>query len=135
MNAVLRTRLLKFYCVGGVGIGVQLAVLWALTRGAGLHYRLATPLAVETAVLHNFAWHELWTWRERTREQGFWGRLLRWHLGNGLVSILGNQALMELFAGWMRLPLLAANVAAIGVVAILNFLLGEFFVFRRRAAG
>jgi putative flippase GtrA len=50
-------RWLKINFVGGLGIGVQLEALWLLVHWAQMHYMVATALAVEAAVLHNFAWH------------------------------------------------------------------------------
>ena len=50
--------------MGLIGFALQLGVLALLLR-LGLHYLAATALAVELAVLHNFAWHERWTWRDR----------------------------------------------------------------------
>src|SRR5260370_17265144 len=50
-------RWVRFNSVGIAGFVVQLATLWILSRGLGIHYLLATPLAVEIAVLHNFLWH------------------------------------------------------------------------------
>ena len=44
---------------------MQVAALWLLRDGAGIGLSLATALAVETALLHNFAWHECWTWNDR----------------------------------------------------------------------
>jgi putative flippase GtrA len=45
---------MKFYAVGGVGIGVQLAALVVFRSVLHLDYRLATVLSVEIAVLRNF---------------------------------------------------------------------------------
>ena len=59
---------LKFNAVGIVGIGVQLLALTILKSGLKVNYLIATFIAVETAVLHNFVWHERWTWLERTRQ-------------------------------------------------------------------
>lgn len=64
-------RWCKFSLVGAVGIGVQLGALALLTT-AGVHYLRATALAVEIAVLHNFAWHQNFTWSDR--EGGIVGR-------------------------------------------------------------
>lgn len=132
MNLLFR-RYLKFNLVGGIGIGVQLAGLWFYENAFHLHYLLATALAVETAVLHNFVWHERFTWNDRSG--GGWraaaGRLLRFHAGNGLISIVGNVALMRLFAGALRMPHLAANALAIAICSVANFAAGEWFVFRK----
>ena len=55
----------RFNAVGLAGVAVQLTMLKLLHSGMGLDYLLATALAVQTAVLHNFFWHRKWTWAER----------------------------------------------------------------------
>lgn len=123
---------LTFNAVGLISVVVQLAALWLYTNVFGWHYLVATALAVETAVLHNYAWHTAWTWRDRNDAGPTSGsRLVRFHLGNGLVSLLANLALMRLFAGIFHLPLLAANVVSITITSLLNFVIGEFWVFAR----
>jgi putative flippase GtrA len=94
---------------------------------------MATFLAVETAVLHNFAWHEHWTWAERTRltTGGVIGRLVRFHLANGLISIAGNLILMWVFVSQLRLHYFLANLIAIGTCSIMNFFASDRLVFRR----
>ena len=127
-------RWLKFNAVGAMGIVVQLAALAALRGGLGVPYLAATAVAVELAVLHNFAWHERWTWKDRTgSHSGVAKRLLRFHLGNGIVSLITNLVLMRLLVGQFRVPYLAANLAAIAAGSIANFIVGEWVVFR--AAG
>ena len=124
--------LLRFYAVGAVGIGVQLAALAIFKSGLGLGYLAATALAVEAAILHNFFWHERWTWADRTRSlpADRAGRLVRFHLTNGAVSILGNLALMQALAGRLHVPYLAANAIAIALCSLLNFLAADRLVFR-----
>ena len=62
-------------------------------------------------------------------------RLLRFHLGNGVVSILGNVGLMWLLVGRLHMRnLMVANGIAIAICSFFNFALGEWFVFRRPAA-
>jgi putative flippase GtrA len=125
-------RWLKFNFVGGIGIVVQLAALWLLMNVARLHYLVATALAVEIAVLHNFVWHETFTWSSRIRAgwRARSGRLLRFHAGNGLISIAGNLALMRVFTGSLGIRPLMANAAAIAICSLANFAAGEWFVFR-----
>jgi putative flippase GtrA len=128
---LLALRWLKFNAVGAVGIVVQLGALALLRRR--IDYLAATAIAVEIAVLHNFFWHERFTWKERPgggRERLM--RLLRFHLGNGALSILGNVALMWLFVGKLHMKSLEfANMIAIAICSFLNFALGEWFVFRK----
>ena len=58
-------RWMKFNIVGWIGIGVQLGVLTALKSGLHLNYLWATALAVEAAVIHNYFWHQRFTWADR----------------------------------------------------------------------
>jgi len=123
---------LKFNAVGIIGVGVQLAALSILRTGLGVDYLVATFLAVEAAVLHNFIWHERWTWVERTRQKagGVIGRLFRFHLANGLISIAGNLVLMWLFVSRLHLHYFLANLIAIGTCSIVNFFASDRLVFR-----
>ena len=126
-------RWLKFNAVGGLGIGVQLAVLLTLKSGFHLDYLLATAVAVEVTIVHNFLWHERYTWADRV--QPSWKtslpRLLRFNLTTGGVSIAGNLALMKLLVGVGHLNYLAASGIAIVVCSLANFLLSEEWVFAR----
>jgi putative flippase GtrA len=62
-------RWCKFNLVGVVGISVQFGVLFLLKSGLRFNYLAATVLAVEAAVVHNFFWHERFTWADRTKSE------------------------------------------------------------------
>jgi putative flippase GtrA len=63
-------RWCRFNVVGGIGIVVQFAALFLLKSVLHLNYLAATAIAVEAAVVHNFVWHDRFTWRERTKRGG-----------------------------------------------------------------
>jgi len=130
-------RWFAFNLVGGLGILIQLSTLAALTAWVGLHYLLATGLAVEVAVLHNFVWHERWTWSDRAGQDkpGRWKRLLRFQVANGALSVGGNLLLMQLLAGRWAMNYTLANVVSITVCSILNFLASDRLVFERTPRG
>lgn len=127
-RAVLRW--LKFNLVGALGIAVQLTVLLGLSNGFHLSYLLATALAVEAAVVHNFLWHERYTWADRL--QPSWRRslprFLRFNLSTGAVSIAGNLVLMKLLVSH-GVNYLVANGVAILVCSLVNFLVSDRVVF------
>jgi putative flippase GtrA len=131
----LAWRWIKFNVVGGIGIVVQLAALWVLTHTLRSNYLIATALAVETAVLHNFLWHQRFTWADRNQDR--WHdavvRLLHFNLSNGLVSIAGNLLLMRALVGGLHLRLLLANLLSIAACSAANFALSEMYVFRAKA--
>ena len=122
-------RWLKFNLVGGIGIAVQLLALVLLKAVLHVNYLVATTLAVETAVIHNFLWHEHFTWADRTGA-GF-TRFLKFNLTTGLFSIGGNLLLMKLLVGFGHLNYLPANGIAITACSVVNFLVSDGFVFAR----
>jgi len=106
-------------------------VLLAFKSGFHLNYLLATALAVETAVVHNFLWHERYTWADRVHPswQKSLPRLLRFNLAAGGVSIAGNLALMKLMVGLGHMNYLIANAIAIASCSLLNFMVSEEWIF------
>lgn len=122
-------RWLKFNAVGGMGIGVQLATLAILKSGLHLDYLAATAAAVEAAILHNFFWHERFTWADRGHGWST-ARLLKFNLTTGAFSLTANLLLMRALVGSLHLQYLAANCLAIGSCSLLNFAISDQFVFR-----
>ena len=118
-----------------MGVAVQLVALMCLTKGAGLPLPLATLLAVEITILHNFAWHQRWTWSTRrvpdTRD--VLGRLARFHALNGMVSLIGNVVITTALVRLGADPILA-NSAAILTCSTVNFFASDRLVFRAGAA-
>ena len=127
-------RWLIFNAVGGMGVGVQLLSLGVLADVLGLDYRLATALAVQAAVLHNFVWHEHWTWSDRCADRrGRWARLGSFTLVNGTLSIAGNVLFTSLYVTTLELHHVPANLLAIATCSIANFFASHHVVFRAAA--
>jgi putative flippase GtrA len=126
-------RWLRFSAVGMVGVAVQLSVLWLCSRLLRIPVAISIAVAVSVAVLHNFAWHEAWTWKEMPAA-GRWGRLMRFYASNGFLAIASNTILTMLFKQYLSMPLLVSNALAIGLTAVLNFALADRWVFRRAGA-
>jgi putative flippase GtrA len=124
-------RWCKFNFVGAIGIAVQFAALFLLKSILHFDYLFATAIAVEAAVVHNFVWHEQFTWADRVRSS--WRhslpRFARFNLTNGAVSVLGNLALMKVMVGMGHVNYLAANAIAIALCSLANFLVSEEWVF------
>lgn len=87
--------------VGAGGVIVQTVTLGVLLRVGGMHYLVATALAVEASVLNNFVWHRRWTWADRPGSRAALV-LLRFNATNGAMSLIGNLALMFLLVSLAR---------------------------------
>jgi putative flippase GtrA len=120
---------------GAPGFVVQILTVAALTRLAGMHYLVATAIAVEAAILCNFFWHERWTWRDRpsanARERV--SRLARFNMLTGVTSILGTVAITAVIVEHSTLPPVVANVGAVVFLGLLNFAAADALVFRGAA--
>ena len=123
--------------VGLAGMCVHLGTLSLFNKGFGMEPSVATALAVELAVLHNFAWHERFTWRDRCSVH--WsevaGRLLRFNLTTGMISLLGTTAIVKYLVSAHQFHVFFANIIAIPCCSMLNFLASEVLVFRKAASG
>ena len=118
----------KFNAVGGMGIVVQLVALTLLKSGLHLNYLVATALAVEAAVVHNFFWHERYTWADRESTSRII-RFAKFNLSNGAISILGNVAIMRVLVGVIGLDYFVANALSIVGCSLLNFVVSDRLVF------
>ena len=122
----------KFTAVGAMGMVVQLGTLALLNRAIPGHYLVASATALELTLVHNFVWHIHYTWRDRQENVAWPAALLRFHLSNGAVSIGGNLAVMWVLVRHGHLPVLVANLVAIGCCSVANFGLGDKWAFAGR---
>lgn len=103
----------------------------------GVHYLPATAIAVELAILHNFLWHQRWTWSDRDAagRRSVLARLLRFNGGTALTSVGGNLALMGLLVGRYGMHYAPANVLTVLTLGLVNFLFYDRLVFRSSRGG
>jgi putative flippase GtrA len=132
IDSSLLKRWIIFNSVGAIGFLVQLGVLTLLVSKFKLNYLPATAIAVESAILNNFFWHENWTWADHANRShsSIWRRLFYFHLANGFISIIGNVILMRLLIEFIKCSYIQANVAAIAACSVFNFFAGNQLVYR-----
>ena len=125
-------RWASFASVGLGGFVVQIASVTLLSY-AGVSDALATASGVELAILHNFAWHVRWTWRDRAADSplALWAQLFRFNVAAGLVSLPGNVGLALLLAGGLHMPVALANLIAVALLGVLNYVLADRWAFTR----
>ena len=118
-----------FNLVGVGGFALQLGAVAILTRGFGWSAVLSTAVALEVAATHNFIGHSWWTWRD-DRPQGGRGWLVRYgrYQAAKTTSLVASLAAASFFIWFGVLPEVA-NVAAVLLCSIPNYLLAENYVF------
>ena len=136
----LTGRLVRFSVAGSIGFVIQVATLWLLVSLTGLHYVLATAVAVELAILANFVWHERWTFQDRVGAYracgayGAIGRLLKYNGLTAITSIFGSVLVTGLLVETFTIPVLFANMISVVVLGGLNFIGADKLVFRSAVA-
>ncbi len=136
----LALRFIRFGIVGGSGIFVNQAVLYAgmerLFVGVPLGERLsyALPLAIAIATTYNFFWNRLWTWRERrgldakTTSAQFFKYVAATLIGSSIQYVLTRYLAS---ADGFALHYGLANLLAIGIASLVNFLINDRVTFRK----
>ena len=126
-------RLLCFVLVGTSGLVIDVAVYLAL-QWLGLEHRLARFLSFWPAVTWNWRLNRSFTFDERHREPHVrqWGKFVASSLVGFSVNVGGYAiltSLVDFFASHRLLALLLGVVLA----TLVNFLLANFFVYRRHS--
>lgn len=116
-------RFVKFGLVGGSGVVVNTAALFALTEWARVGLSIASPIAVEFAIINNFYWNNVWTFRARGIDAG---RLVKFNLVS-LVGMAITTGVLLFLVGNFGIHYLIANLFGIGVAMVWNFLVNFFW--------
>ena len=120
-SVIVNTRLLKFGVVGFTGVCVNTAVLYVGHELADLPLLLASAIAVEAAIVNNFVWNNLWTFSQRSFT---WERLAKFNLVS-LGGLAITVSILYALVQWFALHYLIANLFAIGVATMWNFLVNS----------
>ena len=131
----MKRRISAFVTVGTVGFLIQLASLALMTTAAGWPYEPATAVAVQLAVIHNFFWHERWTWRDRRVQQSaLTTRFWRYELTTGASSIVSNVLCTALLVERFGIAAIPANAMTVVLMSAVNFIVSDRWIFSRGLA-
>jgi len=125
----LPARFAAFGLVGGVCLGLNLLVLWALTAGLGMHYLLSTAIAFSAITPLGFVLNKVLTFR--TRREYAPVELPRYTLAMA-ASFAANLGLMYLLVSVAGMWYLPASLSVAIVLLVVNFLTSDRWSFRVR---
>lgn len=125
------TKILRFGIVGLSGIFVNMGLLYVLTEVAGLYYLVSAAIAIETSIVNNFIWNDLWTFNSGGRLR-FTRRLHRF-VSFQAVSMGGlaiNMLILYLLVEVGGIYYLIANLAGIFAAFAWNFMVNRHFTWK-----
>lgn len=135
---LVKQRFAKFGAVGFAGTIVNVGVLYLADKVAyrgvespDLRANLALATAIFIATAHNFLWNRAWTWGDR-KVHGRASIVVQFLQYCASCSLA--IALQVLFTNVLRqhMFLELANFLAIGISAVLNYLINHTWTFRVR---
>jgi dolichol-phosphate mannosyltransferase len=137
LRRIFSRRFLKFGTVGASGTVVNIGVLYLAqefifntVQSTEIRLNLSLALAIFLATLNNFFWNRLWTWADRKQYHhlSLPAQFGQYSLACSL-SIILQIVFTNLLAPHFYYQL--ANLIAIGVTSVLNFLLNDIWTFGR----
>lgn len=122
-------QFVAYSAASGMAFVVDAAVLMMLVIGWGLPPGIGAAVGFMAGLVLNFVLCRRVVFPQ-ARHTG-WSVQLGWFALSGLGGLIATAALVEVLVVHLRWPVLAAKLAAAGVVVVLNFYFRSTFVFKR----
>jgi len=119
-------RVFKFGIVGISGIVVNLGILFCLVEFFGINKDFASPIAIEIAIINNFIWNDIWTFRslENGKFSSRWQRLVSFNIISAGGALL-NWGVYLLLLNVFSVYYIAAQFIGILLGFVWNFLMNR----------
>lgn len=117
-------RFIRFGISGFSGVFVNMAILYLLREFVGLGLTRSAILAAEVAIINNFFWNDVWTFKDISRRQKGWRKRFKRLLKFNIICLSGlilNVLLINLLYNLFGINEYIANLIAIAAVTLWNF--------------
>lgn len=129
-------RYIKFAFIGGIGTVINLAILWTSVEIFFVHYLWAAVLAFVIADTNNFIWNRWWTFRSKGKVHHQYPQFLMVSIDGLMLNLIMLKTIVEdvmpslgIQEDRASLFLVFAQVIAIFIVSIFNFIANSFWTF------
>ena len=119
---------IKYFLVGGIGVGVNLGLLYGLTDFLGIWYILSQGIAIAISITNNFFLHRYWTFKKEITESKTLVRYTKFFI----VSVIGmgiQLGLTFMLVENYALYYLYAAILSIVAASAFNYLLNRKWTF------
>ncbi len=117
-------RFLRFAFVGFSGLAVDMGLLYVLHGLMGCGLTRSAIVAAELAILNNFIWNDLWTFKDVAHQQRGKRKLIKRLLKFNIVCLMGvilKVLLLNVLFNGLHINAYLANFLAIAAVTFWNF--------------
>ncbi|MDD1694932.1 MAG: glycosyltransferase family 2 protein [Methanoregula sp.] len=127
-------KVFKFGIVGISGIVINQGLLVFLKEIVGLALPVASIIAIQAAILNNFIWNDIWTFKETSQPQKIsnrWHRLLAFEVVSAGGAVI-NFAVLNLMVLFLATDYQIANIIGILLGFIWNFMVNRRFTWVKK---
>ena len=118
----------KYYLVGGIGVLVNLGILYALKEYAGLWYLVSSAIAIYVSMTTNFLLNKSWTFRDTMVKQSALFMYIKF-IGISIIGMLIQLGFNYIFVNEMHMYYLLAAFISIVIASGVNFVLNRKITF------
>ncbi len=117
---------LRFGIVGLSGVFVDMAILYLLSDVSTLGWGLTRSkfISAEVAIINNFLWNDVWTFRDFSGQQTGWRKRIKRFVKFNLICLVGiglNLIILNILYNYFHINKYLANLIAIAIVTVWNF--------------
>lgn len=127
---LLKIDFTRFCVVGAMGFAINFILLQFIKDMLGVNVFIAQLIAGELSLLHNFIWHQNWTYRGISKKS-VKELLIEFHV-TSWIAILGGA----FFVGLLEERYSYGNLPALAITSFIllfwNFLWTKLFVWRKK---
>ena len=127
-------KVFKFGIVGISGIFVNQGLLIALKEYVSLSIPVASIIAIQLAILNNFLWNDIWTFKESNQTQKlahWWQRLISFEVVSAGGAVI-NFGVLNLMVVFLTTDYQIANIIGILLGFIWNFMANRRVTWKRK---
>jgi dolichol-phosphate mannosyltransferase len=120
---ITAVRFSKFLVVGAAGVLVNSVLLVLFYQVAHVPLVVASALAVEASIIHNYIWNDRWTFARTSWSSR---RLVKFN-AVGLAGLVIATAILWMLVTHLGIAYVLANLVGIGTATIWNFAINSYW--------
>jgi len=120
---------LKFACVGFIGTGLHLIVLYVFTEFFGIYYIVSSIFGFCLGVTNNFILNKIWTFKEKLRHLVV-KKYYKYFTLNVILLFI-NLSILYSLTEFLQVYYLLSQIIAVGFSFLINFFVSKLWIFKR----
>ena len=125
-------QMLKYLCVGGVVVAINVSVLYSLTEFLRIYYLISAALAFCVAFLVSFFLQKSFTFKDASTDRV--ASQMALYLSLQLANLCANMVLLYALVEYLGIWYILAELIVGLVLAIATFIISRRFIFVRQTS-